>query len=238
MLKRFLIAALLSLALPALDASAQTEGRRATAVVELYTSQGCAQCPRANRLLGQFARQDDVLALTFPVGIWDYLGWTDTFARPEFSRRQSAFSEALRERRRTPQLIFNGARPVSTSSWDDARAALDAERARGLQGPAINLVRARNGRARATINAAAHIGAADVWFVEYDTDTVTVLISRGVNTNRSIPHTNLVRRIERIGAWDGSAVSFERPRCRPSCAILVQAPEGGPILAAAFLERR
>jgi hypothetical protein len=237
MLRRLLFAALLYLALPP-DAFAQTEGQRARAVVELYTSQGCIQCPRANRLLGQFTREDDVLALTFPVGIWDYLGWADTLARPEFTRRQRAYSESLRELRRTPQLIMNGAHQVPTSSWDDARALLDTERARGLSGPAISMVRQRNGRVDIAIGAGVPPAApADVWFVEYERDTITVLITGGVNRNRSVSHFNLVNRITRIGAWDGAPISLQRARCGPSCAVLVQAANTGPILAGAFVER-
>jgi hypothetical protein len=238
MLRRLLFAALLYLALP-LGAFAQTEGQRASAVVELYTSQGCIQCPRANRLLGQFTREDDVLALTFPVGIWDYLGWADTLARPEFTRRQRAYSESLRELRRTPQLIMNGAHQIPTSSWDDARALLDTERARGLSGLAISMVRQRYGRVDIAIGAgAAPAAPADVWFVEYERDTITVLVTRGMNSNRSVPHYNLVNRIDHIGAWNGSPISFQRTRCRPSCAVLVQSANTGPILSAAFIERR
>jgi len=33
------------------------------------------------------AARRDVLPLTFSVDYWDYLGWTDTLARPEFVPR-------------------------------------------------------------------------------------------------------------------------------------------------------
>jgi hypothetical protein len=132
MIVRFLAAlavAIVALATPAL---AQTQGRRAAMVVELYTSQGCTQCPRANRLLGIFSREDDVLALAFPVGIWDYLGWQDTFAQPEFAERQRAYSQTLRVRGRfTPQLVVNGARTISASDWDEARAIYDDQQRAG-----------------------------------------------------------------------------------------------------------
>ncbi len=237
MITRFLAAVLFCMA-AATNAGAQTQGRRADVVVELYTSQGCTQCPRANRLLGSLSRTEGVLGLTFPVGIWDYLGWSDTFARPEFTDRQRAFSEALRERRRTPQLILNGARQVSASSWDDARAALDAERAAPSTPIDISLVRARGGRVRVAIGESSSSPGADVWWVDYDSDQISVLITRGLNRNRSVSHYNLVRRIERLGSWTGAATTYERSRCLPSCAVLVQEPNGGRVLAAAYIERR
>src|SRR5262245_45802018 len=97
------------------DAVAQpASGGGSPVVVELFTSQGCFQCPRANRLVGAMARRPNVLALTFPVSIWDYLGWRDTLARPEFSTRQRAYSQRLHVRgRATPQLVFNGASQLS-----------------------------------------------------------------------------------------------------------------------------
>jgi hypothetical protein len=136
-------------------------------------------------------------------------------------------------------MILNGARQVPTSSWDDARALFDAERARPPSGPAISMVRQRNGRVEIAIGAGVTMSEpADVWFVEYERDTITVLVTRGMNRNRSVPHYNLVNRIDRIGAWNGSPISFQRTRCRPSCAVIVQSPNTGPILAAAFIERR
>ena len=57
-------------------------------VVELFTAQGCSGCPDANRTLEAVANAPGVIALTYGVGYWDYLGWSDTFAKPEFAARQ------------------------------------------------------------------------------------------------------------------------------------------------------
>ena len=75
-------AAALALACPRAD------GRRgaAAAVVELFTSQGCSSCPPADAILADLARRPDVVALTFPVDYWDYLGWKDTLADPALHR--------------------------------------------------------------------------------------------------------------------------------------------------------
>ena len=240
-LARLLAIALIALAASAMEATAQTQGRRADAVVELFTSQGCAQCPRANRLLGSYTREDGVLGLTFPVGIWDYLGWEDTLARPEFGDRQRAYSTALRERRRTPQLVLNGARQVSAADWDDARTALDSVRGGGwpLGGPAeLSITRLASGRVRATLGAGApRTTPAEVWFAAFDPGPVAVEVAGGVNRNRIIMHYNLVERLDRVGTWSGGAIWFERARCGPRCAVILQEPNGGRIIAAAYLTR-
>lgn len=238
MIGRILIVATLALALFAPVANAQSQ--RAEAVIELYTSQGCVQCPRANRLLGTFGQEANTLALTFPVGIWDYLGWQDTFAQPEYTDRQRDYSRALRVRGRfTPQLVINGSRQVSASYWDEARAALDQARRTPLAGPpAVSITRLRYNRARVTMGSGpAHPGA-DVWMIAYDPGPVAVYITRGANMNRRIYHYNLVRWIDRVGSWNGEAVWYEHSRCSPQCAVIIQEPNGGAILAGAFTTAR
>ena len=52
------------------------------AVVELFTSQGCSSCPPADALLGELAEKPGIVALSYSVDYWDYLGWRDTLASP------------------------------------------------------------------------------------------------------------------------------------------------------------
>ena len=78
-------------------------------VVELFTAQGCASCGEANANLAKMAQREGVLALTFPVDYWDYLGWSDTFAKPEFTARQKAYVARLELREPyTPQVVVDG----------------------------------------------------------------------------------------------------------------------------------
>src|SRR6201996_9024768 len=77
-------------------------------VVELFTSQGCAACTKANALIADLAERKDVLPITFPVDYWDYLGWKDTFAKPEFSVRQRLYMKAVGQREvYTPQVVVD-----------------------------------------------------------------------------------------------------------------------------------
>ena len=50
-----------------------------------------------------------VLALTFHVDYWDYLGWKDTLASPDFSQRQYDYAKARGDMDVfTPQMVVNG----------------------------------------------------------------------------------------------------------------------------------
>lgn len=241
MIFRAFAAVLLGLVVFALPARAQTSptGEHPQVVLELYTSQGCIQCPRANRLVGVFSREPGVLALTFPVGIWDYLGWRDTLARPAYSDRQQAYSTGLRIRGRfTPQLVFNGVRQVSGSDWDSARSMLNDARhdPRPEGAPEVAITRLRNDRVRVSIGANARGAGSDIWLIAFDPGPVIAVVGSGVNVNRSISHYNLVDQIWRVGTSDGEATWFERDHCVPECAVLVQRP-GGQILSAAYTYR-
>lgn len=236
---RILAAALVWLAAFVLPANAQNVTNRAQAVVELYTSQGCTQCPRANRLIGTFAGENGVLALTFPVAIWDYLGWHDTFALPEFGNRHRDYSRALRVRGRvTPQLIFNGASQMSAADWDDARAMLEQTNATPLAAaPDVRITRPRPSRTRVTISSGAPHAPADVWLLSYDPGPLTVFVTDGANRTRRIEHYNLVRSLEHLGQWSGGAVYYEEGRCTPECAVIIQDPNGGRIITAVYTRR-
>src|SRR5438128_756741 len=96
------------------------------AVVELFTSQGCSSCPAADKLLGELARDPDVIALSLPIDYWDYLGWKDTLADSRFTARQKAYSHARGDRDvYTPQLIVNGAAQVIGSDRAKIDGAID-----------------------------------------------------------------------------------------------------------------
>ena len=78
-------------------------------VVELYTSQGCSSCPPADAFLHDLAKRDDVIALALHVDYWDYIGWKDSFAKPEYTDRQHAYAHAANATTvYTPQMVING----------------------------------------------------------------------------------------------------------------------------------
>ena len=200
-------------------------------VVELFQSQGCSSCPPANANVMAIADRPDVLALSFGVTYWDSLGWKDTFASPRFTARQWDYAHGLgHDNVFTPQVVINGRRDGVGIDRGQLRSLM-ADGDRGDAGPALS-VRGAN----LTIAAAPSRQAADVWLVRYDPRIVEVPIKRGENGGRTLPHKNIVRELTRLGRWNGLAETLALPRSTDPIlrgAILVQAPGGGPILAAA-----
>lgn len=84
-----------------------------TAVLELYTSEGCSSCPPADQWLTQLVQlpqsELDVLALAFHVDYWDYIGWKDRFANPAYSNRQRHLARINQQDSvYTPEFFVNG----------------------------------------------------------------------------------------------------------------------------------
>ena len=90
-----------------------SSGTRQVTLLELYTSQGCSSCPPAERWLNEYlddtALWTDIVPLAFHVDYWDYLGWKDAYATPEYGERQRAYARAGKARSvYTPGLFANG----------------------------------------------------------------------------------------------------------------------------------
>ena len=90
-----------------------TSNGKQTAVVELYTSEGCSSCPSADRWLAALIEvpkdELDVLALAFHVDYWDHLGWKDRFGSPKHTKRQRQLGANNRQRSiYTPEFFVDG----------------------------------------------------------------------------------------------------------------------------------
>jgi len=104
-----------------------------TALVELYTSQGCSSCPPADRWLtwldARYPR-DRVVPIALHVNYWDHIGWKDPYARSEFTTRQRALAAANGSRTvYTPGVFVQGQEFPQWSgraSFDDAVRAVMA----------------------------------------------------------------------------------------------------------------
>jgi hypothetical protein len=196
-------------------------------VVELFTSQGCSSCPPANANLAAVSDRPDVLALSFGVTYWDYLGWKDTFASPQFTQRQVDYEKGLgRSGPFTPQIVVNGRSDTVGNDRSEVERLIAGAH---LQGPAIAISAGTVQIAPGTAQ-----GDSDVWLVRYDPRTIQVPVARGENGGATLPHKNVVRNLTRLGVWRGAAATFPLPPAPTGLltAVLIQKPNGGPILAA------
>ncbi|SFQ95677.1 DUF1223 domain-containing protein [Poseidonocella sedimentorum] len=205
-------------------------------VVELFTSQGCSSCPSADALMPELAAREDLIALSLHVDYWDYLGWPDQFAGPQFTARQKRYAKAMGERMvYTPQMVIGGAEHVVGNHGMKVANAIARQKAISH---GVTLKAHRSG-GMLELQATARRPfkrLAQVIVMPYLTEA-SVQIGRGENAGRTVRYVNIVRDIHEIGKWDGrNALSLRVPvPGELPFVVVIQAGHHGPILGAAEL---
>jgi len=209
--------------------------------VELFTSQGCSSCPPADAYLGSLARRPDIVALSFHVDYWDYIGWKDPFATRATTDRQRAYARVLKQRYvYTPEMVVDGiGHDTGRERTAIERLLVEAQR-RSPRRATPELSRTAGG-ALAVQLAPFELanGPADVTLAIYDRRQSTPVAS-GENQGRTIDNFNVVRRLERLGRWNGAAASWtiDDVRLQPGigAAVIVQRADHGPVIGCNKLE--
>lgn len=212
-----------------------------TAVIELFTSQGCSSCPPADSILSGYVERTDTLALAWHVDYWNYLGWRDTFSRAAFSRRQRGYARRMEGGVFTPQVVVNGsAHAVGSRGADVERLSRDARTM-----PLLPLaITRRDGQINIRLSGtpAQHerVEGAVLSLVRFEREA-RVVIARGENSGRTVLYRNVVRAVEPVARVSGARLETEiavTARAGEGCAVVLQSVEDdapGPILAAATI---
>lgn len=88
-------------------------GEKSNTVLELFTSEGCSSCPPADEWFSEFKGTPElftqIVPLAFHVDYWDGLGWSDKYAKKEYSNRQRQYQKSGNARVvATPAVMKNG----------------------------------------------------------------------------------------------------------------------------------
>jgi hypothetical protein len=173
-----------------------------TALVELYTSQGCSSCPPADRWLSQLEQRytrTQVVPIALHVSYWDYIGWKDPYARDEFNRRQRDLAAANGSRSVYTPGIFLQARELP--DWSKA-ARFDAAVRAIVDAPAEARITLRARIAGNTVTveptAVAFRSARDPQLVVVLVESgLSVAVEAGENRGETLRSDRVVR------AWSG-----------------------------------
>jgi hypothetical protein len=240
-----LIALTAAISVAPTPADAQDTGskRQIKSVVELFTSQGCSSCPSADALMEKtYGKRDDVLALSFSVDYWDYIGWKDTNASPRNTSRQREYSKARGDGAvYTPQMVVNGlTHAVGSQGGEIDRAIVKTTATVQPEWLPLTVKPAASG---VTVEVdSAGKAAPDTRIIlvgikrRHD-----VKIERGENAGRSITYTNVVREFKQLGNISATQTSFSIPAdqmANAACdayAVIVQRGAAGRIVGAATI---
>lgn len=235
------LGALAALAATVLALPGEAEEPR-PAALELFTSQGCSSCPPADELLAELGKQPGIVALSFAVDYWNYLGWQDTLSKPAHSERQRDYAKGRGDGKvYTPQLVVDGLAHVNGSNEAAIEMAI-RNAAKQLQAAKVPVdIRAEGDTLVIDIGAAPAASdkrAATVWLAVAKT-LETVSIERGENRGKQLSYFHPVRELMPVGMWKGEAMTLKLPlkdlktRSGDSLIALLQVENAGPILGVA-----
>lgn len=187
-------------------------------VMELFSSQGCGNCPAANANLQKLAERSDVIALTYPVGIWDYLGWDDTFAKPEFTDRQKRYNRVLKYRGPyTPQVVYSGRLHGPGTNISDIEKAF----AKRDVSPYPVSVSFDGDSVQVSGVMPDNVEKAGVMLVRFRPGMTKVTPGAGTNKGKPMTYWNLVTGFEQIGEWKGGQQKYA-VSCKSGCVVMIQ----------------
>ena len=188
--------------LAALATCTASSGPQTTALIELYTSEGCSSCPPADAQLAHLKQAllpgADAIALAMHVNYWDGIGWKDPYAQEAFGARHRWLVQANgHDTVYTPHFFVSG---IEARAWpEDLRTQV---RRQNMQ------------KAQATLRIQGHIVQPGVLSLKVDAKlqrpdphaalylalTESALVSRvgrGENAGVTLKHDHVVR------AWFG-----------------------------------
>lgn len=220
-----------------LHGAAFADAARKTAVVELFTSQGCKSCPQADVVFNDLAENPDIVALSFHVTYWDYLGWRDTLATKENTARQNAYRDSFKSRMiYTPQAVINGEMELNGRDEAGIRRQIDNtdRNWQGMNVP-VSATRTKNNSIEIEVGSGKAPKKPVHLVLFYFNEATVVPITFGENAGHSVTYRNAVHSIETIGMWDGNkmrveipASELEKKRADGFAVLLQEAGESGP----------
>ncbi|MHB8756340.1 MAG: DUF1223 domain-containing protein [Candidatus Acidiferrales bacterium] len=182
---------------------------RAPVVVELFTSEGCSDCPPAEALALKLEKQPiagaDVIVLEEHVDYWNRQGWIDPFSSMEWTERQQNYVFKLGNGNPyTPEMVVDGQSQFVGSNVREAVAAIE----KAEHGPETN-VTIGGGKmdGKDSENFAVSVGTlegnapkdqAEVWLAVVE-DGLHSSVTRGENAGHVLYHAAVLRSLHKIG---------------------------------------
>lgn len=213
---------------------------RTPVLVELFTSEGCSDCPPADALLERLDRSQPVagvelIVLSEHVDYWNGIGWKDPWSSTVYSERQAAYASRFRlDGVYTPQMVVDG--KVEFVGSDERRAIA----AIGTAAKAPKIIMSLSGAhitskgvLAVQVDAAplpSGSGAANVLLAVVDEQDESHVMS-GENGGRTLRHVAVLRGLKGVGPLNPSkglseSVEITIPSGNGNLRLIAFAQEG------------
>jgi hypothetical protein len=220
---------------------ANDSSQRTPVLVELFTSEGCSDCPPADALLERLDRSQpvsgaEIIVLSEHVDYWNDIGWRDPYSSHEYSERQGAYAGRFGLGSvYTPQMVIDGRFELVGSDERRAIQAIESATKSEKIPVSVSLI-----RLEASGMVSLHVSAGQLPPSIPARSAVVLLsaadesdeshVSRGENAGRTLKHIAVLRSLTRVGMV-GPSDEFSR-----DVSVKVNHGNGGQLRVVAIVQ--
>ena len=217
---------------------AQNEAVNGPIVVELFMSQSCGRCIPATEHLMKLAANEDIIALSWHVDYWNDMKtrngqWVDPFSNAAFTQRQRHYNEHIRHKKSvyTPQMIIGGVSEAPGAKTKKVAKLIDEVRTENK----VATIETYRSASEIIFDIKESERAGDAYLVKF-LPYIQTNIDNGENSGRILHEINVITDVELIGVvpMSGTQMSASIPDGDTNCALIVQEPDQGSIIAATY----
>lgn len=168
-------------------------------LVELFTSEGCSDCPPADQLLrqidGKTAGGTLMIGVSEHVTYWDRLGWKDPFSAEAMTQRQNGYGNRFAlDSVYTPQMVVNGEAQFVGGNGKALQEAVAKARHVDAAALTIRALEVDGDALEATITLGGMLPSRGVeLFAVIAEDETTEHVLTGENKGRTLAHASVAR---------------------------------------------
>ncbi|HEY3627353.1 MAG TPA: DUF1223 domain-containing protein, partial [Terracidiphilus sp.] len=177
---------------------------RVPVLVELFTSEGCSDCPPADRILEeldtkQFVPGAQAIVLSEHVTYWNHEGWQDPFSLDEIDVRQKEYGNRFNlDSVYTPQAVIDGSAQLVGNNATGVANAVEQAASSPKKPLTIGDAHWDNGAVTFTLHGAPDSELRLIAVLAADATGHQVM--RGENAGRTLHHVAVVRSIKELAA--------------------------------------
>jgi hypothetical protein len=226
----------------ALAQAVESPASQHAVLVELFTSEGCSDCPPADAVLQKMngnrtAAGTVIIGLSEHVTYWNHDGWVDPFSDEVYTERQKVYGDRFQLADvYTPMAVVMGEKVVNGSDGYHIVQAVDAAKSTAvtMHIASVNVV-GKKAEVVFSVEGVLPKKGAEIYAVMTD-DLDTDHVASGENGGRTLTHVAVARSLEKVATVKDGAVHTVQVKMPSSAGahhvVLIAQEEGvGKVLA-------